>query len=222
MLTKADHQRIADAIAAAEATTCGEIFCVVANESGAYRETPFAWAAGVALIAPPLALLLGMRPWEQLGGGDWSAAQATPHPMAILMAYATVQALLFATALLLISAPPVRRLLTPPRVKRGRVHARALEQFAHRLHAAEAETGILIYASLSERRVEVIADETIHAKAGDAAWDAAIAAALGPIKSGDVAGGLVAAVEACGAVLARHCPLTGERASPPGGEAFEV
>jgi len=222
MLTKADHQRIADAIATAEATTCGEIFCVVAQESGAYRETPFAWAAGVALIVPPLAVLLGVRPWDWFGGADWSTSQAPPHPMALLMAYATVQALLFALALLVISLPAVRRVLTPPRVKRSRVHARALEQFAHRLHAAEAETGILIYASLSERRVEVIADETIHARAGDAAWDAAIAAALGPIKAGDVAGGLVAAVEACGAVLARHCPLTGERMTPPGGEAFEV
>ena len=222
MLSKADHQRIADAIARAEAATTGEIFCVVAHESAAYRETAVAWAAAIALTGPPLALLLGLRPWERLGGADWSGAEAGPHPMALLMAYATVQAILFAVAYFTLSVPPLRRLLTPPRVKRHRVHARAMEQFAHRLHAAEAETGILIYASLSERRVEVIADELIHARVGDAAWNAAVAAALARIKAGDVAGGLVAAIEACGAVLAQHFPLTGERASPPGGEVFEV
>lgn len=222
MLTKADHQRIGAAIAQAEAGTRGEIFCVVAHESGAYRETPFAWAAAIALVAPPLSLLLGLRPWELMAGGDWIVGREAPHPVALLMAYATVQALLFALAYFVISASPLARLLTPPRVKRNRVHARALEQFAHRMHATEAETGVLIYASLAERRVEVIADELIHAKVGDTAWDEAVAAALAHIRQGDIAGGLVAAIESCGAVLTRHCPLTGERASPPGGEAVEI
>ncbi|QUD86624.1 TPM domain-containing protein [Phenylobacterium montanum] len=223
MLSKSDHQRIADAIATAETATRGEIFCVVAHESGAYRETAFAWAAGLALAGPPVVLLAGFRPWERIATGDWSTgAMAHPHPMTILMGYATVQALLFAASLLLISLPAARRVLTPPRVKRARVHARALEQFAHRLHATEAETGVLIYASLAERRVEVIADELIHAKVGDAAWDQAVAAALARIRQGDIAGGLVAAIESCGAVLARHCPVEGDRASPPGGEAIEI
>ncbi len=222
MLTQADHQRVHDAIAVAEAPTTGEIFCVVAQESGAYREVPFAWAAGLALAAPPLALLVGLKPWTDLGGSDWSEMASGPDPMTLLLGYAIVQAALFAAALLITSLPAVRRLLTPPSIKRDRVHARALEQFAHRLHATEAETGVLIYASLAERRVEVIADEVIHAKVGDAAWDRAVKAALGPIKAGDTTAGLLAAIDACGAVLAEHCPLTGARASPPGGEVWEV
>ena len=41
MYSKADHDRIHDAIADAETRTSGEIFCVVAKESGSYREVPW-------------------------------------------------------------------------------------------------------------------------------------------------------------------------------------
>jgi putative membrane protein len=212
MLKPDDHQKVHDALEAAEARTSGEIFCIVAEESGAYREVPFAWAAGLTLALPPLALLIGLKPWNDLGGADWGEMSAPIDPMSLLLAYALIQGLLFAVSLLLMSLPPVRRFLTPSSVKRDRVHTRALEQFAHRLHATESETGVLIYASLAERRVEVIADEVIHAKVGDAAWDGAVAAALKAIKHGDVTGGLIAAVQSCGAVLALHCP-----AAPGGG-----
>ncbi|MDR3507491.1 MAG: TPM domain-containing protein [Caulobacteraceae bacterium] len=226
MLNAAAHKQIQDAIAAAEATTAGEIFCVVAQQSSPYRETPFAWAAAVALVAPAAALLLGLHPPGHLflSHADWSAGPsggaATVTPA--LLAYATVQALLFAVTLLVTSLPPVRAALTPGRLKRDHVHNRAMEQFVHRMHTTDAETGVLIYASLAERRVEIIADEVIHAKVGDAAWDQAIKAALARIKAGDTAGGLVAAIQSCGAVLAQHHPLIGERASPPGGEVWEV
>jgi putative membrane protein len=224
MLSKADHERVHDAILEAEKTTRGEIFCVVARESSPYREVPFAWAAMVALIVPPLALLAGVGPLERVLGVDWSGAQATGAPdlIPVLIVYAAVQAVLFAATLVIAAIPSVRRVLTPGSVATRRVHARALEQFAHRLHATEAETGVLIYASLAERRVQIIADEAIHARAGEVAWDAAVAAAVGPIKHGDVAGGLIAAIQACGAALAEHCPPIGERATPANGDVVEI
>jgi len=224
MLSKADHERVHDAIVEAEQTTQGEIFCVVAHESSPYREVPFAWAALIALVIPPLALTFATL--ERLvgaAGEQWSAAQAgTLNLTPLLLAYAGIQAVLFAAALLIAALPPVRRFLTPGSVKHGRVHARALEQFAHRLHATEAQTGVLIYASLAERRVEVIADEEIHRRAGEAAWAAVVAAAVNGIKHGDVAGGLIAAVKTCGATLTQHCPATGARAIPPSGDVVEI
>ena len=228
MLSKADHQRVHDAILAAEQATSGEIFCVVAHESSPYRETPFAWAAAVALIAPPLVLsFTGAGLLERLLGGaeqGWSTASAggAINLTQVLLSYAVVQAGLFVAAFLIVALPAARRLATPSRVKQSRVHARALEQFAHRAHATEAQTGVLIYASLAERRVQIIADEAIHKLAGAAAWDKAVAAALGPIGRGDTAGGLIEAIRICGQVLAEHRPALGERTSPPGGDVWEV
>ncbi len=48
MLQEADHQRITDAIAAAEKTTSGKIHCVLTREISRYREVPLAWASGIA------------------------------------------------------------------------------------------------------------------------------------------------------------------------------
>ena len=229
MYSKADHDRVHDAIAAAEARTSGEIFCVVATESGAYREVAFAWAAIVALLAPPLALIVGFRPGavvQAINGvaeGGWTAAYfggLNVAVMAALIGYGLVQLALFVLTLGLVSIPAVRRALTPGSVKHAHVHAKAVEQFAHRLHQTTGETGVLIFASLAEKRVEVIGDEDIHAKVGDAVWDGAVAAALAKIRTGDVAGGLIEAVRICGDALAAHFPPNGS--GRPSGDIADI
>ena len=220
MLSKADHERIHAAIAEAEQHTSGEIFCVVAQEAGHYREVPFAWAAAVALLAPPLSLVLGLKPSFYLAAmltlldNGWIAAHVGGLNAAVaaaLVGYAAVQAVLFLAVLSAISLPPVRRFLTPGPLKHAQVHARAMEQFAHRLHATSASTGILIFAAMAERRVEIVADEAIHAKVAPRTWDRAVQAAIGPIKAGEVASGLTEAIAICGEVLTEYCPSNGPR-----------
>ncbi|MBI3289012.1 MAG: hypothetical protein HYZ74_05795, partial [Elusimicrobia bacterium] len=58
-----------------------------------------------------------------------------------------------------------------------------------------ARDGVLIFASLLERRVVVLADDSVSAKVSAEAWDAAVAAMTGPAADGRVADGLCAAVE---------------------------
>lgn len=227
MLSQADHQRVQAAIAAAEETTSGELFCVVASESSKYRETPLAAAAVVALLGPPLALLLGVRPGAFVEAmllvvqNGWAVGQAGAVDSVVtsaLVGYAALQAVLFALVGGLASIPAVRRALTPARLKRDHVHARAAEQFAHRLHATSASTGVLIYASISERMVEIIADEDIHRKVEAGLWDRAVKAAVGPIGAGDPGGGLVAAIELCGQALAEHFPRREAGPRPDNGD----
>jgi len=229
MYSKADHDRIHDAIAAAELRTSGEVFCVVAEESGRYAEVPYAWAAAVALLAPPAALIAGVRPTgladlvQRLQNNGWQIGHegaVNTALLAALIGYAILQLVLFGIALAVFSIPAVRRLATPGKLKRDHVHAKAVEQFAHRLHSTDARTGVLIFASLAERRVEIIADEDIHAKVGDAVWNGAVSEALAHIKTGDVAGGLVLAVNACGEALAAHFPADG--LGPARGDVAEI
>jgi putative membrane protein len=218
MYAKADHDRIHDAIEAVEQRTSGEICCIVAEESGRYREVPFAWAAALALLAPPAALITGLRPAglagavQGLQNSGWVVGHVGPFQdllLAALIGYALVQMVLFGLGLVLFSVPAVRRLATPARLKTDRVHVKAMEQFAHRMPAAPGGPQILIFASLAERRVEVIGDEAIHAKVGEAAWDQAVRAAVSQLKTGDTAGGLIAAVTVCGDLLEQHFPPDG-------------
>ena len=229
MYGNADHDRVHDAIAEAELRTSGEIFCIVARESGQYREVAFAWAAGAALLAPPAALIAGLRPSllaatvRRMENSGWVVGHAGPFDAALLAAligYAFVQLALFVGALGLFSIPAVRRAVTPGGLKTAHVHAKAVEQFAHRLHSATGRTGVLIFASLAERRVQIIADEDIHARVGDSVWSKAVAEALASMKTGDVAGGLVAAVKTCGGALADHFPPDGS--GPGAGDIAEI
>ena len=223
MLSKADQDRIAQAVAQAEKTTAGEIYCVLAPEVGDDRSTPLIWAAGAALILPALALLAGFRPemLTRLFGG-WSVGHAAAHDAAILSAlltYIGLQAAIFAATALLVSIPAVRRALIPGPVKKARVRRAALDYFmAKDLHLTRDRTGVLIFAALAEHRVEVIADEGIHAAAPATVWDEVVADLVAGLKRGAVADGFVAAIARTGAVLAAHVPpRTGDTNELPDG-----
>ena len=214
MLSKADHARIAEAVAKAEAGTTGEVFCILAKEVSQYRETPIAWAAGVALILPPVALLLGVQPWRFAEGVDsWSAA--APGNINTFLAeaiggYALIQAVLFLVTALIVAIPPVRRVLTPRGLKRHRVRRAAYAHFASTgLAQMEGRTGVLIFACSSDRQVEIVADKAIHDLVGDAVWNEAVAALVKGVGGKDPAAGFVRAVEICGAALSAHFPSQG-------------
>jgi putative membrane protein len=213
LLSPEDLAAIQAAIAAAEARTTGEIYCVVAEESADYHATPLAWAAGVALLAPAILLLAGIQvsaPDMGLFGG-WTAAQVEDlgeaTARAALVGTLVLQAVLFVATLLVVAIRPVRRALTPRGMKLDRVRQRAEEQFLSKnLHATRERTGVLIYVSVAERMAELIADEGIHAKVGLAAWDRAMTSLMDGVKAGRPAEGFVAAIGQCADVLAEHFP----------------
>jgi putative membrane protein len=87
------------------------------------------------------------------------------------------------------------------------VHRRAREQFAARgLHLAGEETGVLIFASLSERMVEVVADHRIAAAVAPTAWSDVAAALTAGMKAGDPGAGFADAIQKAGVHLAAHFP----------------
>jgi putative membrane protein len=208
-----DHKRIDAAIAKAETTTSGEIFCVLTRQASEYREIPFAWAALAALTAPALLIPFGFSPgwfdWVP-GFGGWTAGHSAATQAAVsdtLIAYAAVQAAVFVAVALIASAPPVRRLLTPRQLKRDRAQRLAMEQFlAKGMHLTAERTGVLIFASLNDHQAEVIADEGIYARVKPEVWNEALARLTAGLAAGRPGDGFVDAIETCGAVLAEHFP----------------
>ena len=223
MITEAQQQQIMAAVARAEAATEGEIVCVFARQVSHYPEVSIAAAAFAALVLPPVTLALGAHPLELLHQAQalypaLSAWTVRPNPEAelaiVLDDYAILQGLLFTLVGLVSTLPAVRRLLTPGTLKRHRVHKAAWAQFvATGLHTTEGATGVLIFASLDDRVVEVVAEEDIHRKVGDKVWAAAVAAVRGGMKARDPVKGFVGAIEICGAALAEHFPAAGPHAN---------
>lgn len=226
-LSQADHARIAAAVGEAESKADGEIVCVLARRSSEYRETPLAWACAAALLLPLILIPFGFGPaWLPGFAGGWVAAQSSAVDAAVaatLTAYAAAQAVVFLTALLVFSLPPVRRFLTPVSLKRNRVRNAALEQFVARgLHLQNGRVGVLIYASLAERQVQVLADQAIDAKVEPSVWKEAVAALSHGLKDGRPGDGFVAAVEICGRVMAQHFPSTGENPNELPNDLVEI
>ncbi len=185
-LTPADEKRIVEAIRAAEQKTSGEIFCVLAAASSNYHFVPIARAAIVAL-AVPLPLFYFTPLWAD-------------------QIY-FVQIAVFVACAVLFSLPGLRHALVPRWIKRDRASVEAKRQFAaHGLHLTEARTGVLIFASIAERHVEIVADAGINAKVSPEVWDQAVRAMIGKIKAGEPVEGFLEAIRICGEVLAKHFP----------------
>jgi len=213
MLSKADHDRIAQAVGRAEQQTSGEILCVLQHKISDYREIPLAWAAFAALVIPALLAAFGVAPWlNSSDGGDWVATNAVSLSVALnsaIAGYALAQMGIFAVVGVAIAAiTPLKLALTPKALKRRRVKRAALHHLAA-CHLLGEGGAVVIFACDQERMVSVVADEALHLKAGDAAWEGAVAAVLAGIKAKDPTSGFVAAIELCGGFLAEHFPAVG-------------
>jgi len=214
MLTEADHQHIIAAVAAAESKTSGEIFCVLAHEVSRYREVPLLWATLAAFVVPPLLALAGLHHFALNDVfSSWSNGSGQHTESLIreaLSGYTLLQAVLFFVVALIVSIPAVRRFMTPRALKRHRVRQVARHHFtASGARVSDAEPHILIFASLYDRQVELVAHEAIHKAVGDGPWNASVAAVVEGMKAGKPADGFVRAIEICGAALAEHFPSDG-------------
>lgn len=188
-LTQSDQDRISRAVLEAEKHTTGEIVPMIVAQSDDYPGARWRLAIVTALLFGFLAyyLLDDYDPawilWAQIPGlymGYWLGSFG-----AIL-----------------------RPFLSGSKVDEE-VYQRALQAFFSRnMHATEERTGILIMASLLERRVEILADTGINAKVSDDTWQGIVAAMIGNIKSGDITEGFCIAVRECGDILAKDFPGT--------------
>jgi putative membrane protein len=214
MLTQGDHKQISSAIETVEAKTSGEIFCVLAHEVSTYREVPLAWGAIAAFVIPPLLVLAGLHRLAMAdifsSWTDESLRAVEGLILRVISAYALVQAGLFLSVALVVSLPSVRRAMTPSALKQHRVRQVARHHFAAAgARLSDAEPHILIFASLADRKVELVAHDAIHKVVGDKPWNDAVAAVAEGMKAGRPADGFVRGIEICGAALAAHFPPQG-------------
>jgi putative membrane protein len=209
-LTDADHEKVAAAIAAAEAKSSGEIVAVATPISDAYHDVALHWA-----LVPLFAVLAwsAWRPtalvsWYDFLFGGWSPDPTMSELLTLLMVFA---ALKFTVALLILKWMPLRLFLTPGATKHRRVRRRAVAIFqAAAAGRTTGKTGILIYLSLAERRAEIVADEAIHKLTDDHTWGEAMHALIEQVRQGRAADGIVAAIERVGTVLAEHFPRSAD------------
>jgi len=185
--TPEEHQKLDATMAAVERDTAADLCVVVTRVSDRYALYPTASAAIAAILLGAVVSLL--RP-------DFSSRIV----VAIQLWSLIVLTLIFEWL-------PARLQLVPKRVKHARAWQLAHREFnAHVLANPEQQHRILLFVSLGERYVEIIADHETHALAPEGTWNKIVDRFLTTVKAGRVADGVLDAITACGTILREHHP----------------
>ena len=186
-LSHDDNARIHAAVTAVEARANTDFAVQVVRVSDRYVLFPLLWAAVLALLTGAV-LAIG---WPDIG----------------LRTGLLIEVAAFGLASMIFDWLPIRLMLVPKRYKHA--HARTL---AHRAFAAkiladdDPRPGVLFFVSIAERYVEVITERSVQARIDDAVWQGIVADFVGAVSRGRLVDGVLAAVNASGAVLERHFP----------------
>lgn len=198
VLSDAAIENVRAAIVAAEERTVGEIVPVVVERSDPHPGAH--WIAALTLSFGGTIASFEDLPW----GEPW-----------IVIAWQAGFAL-FGYGLSF-ALPDVQRLFTSARHARATAEEQAFQEFyGADLHHTEAGTGVLLFVSLFEHRVVVLADEGIAAQVDADRWVETDRAILDGIRAGSLEQGLIAGIRAAGDLLAEHFPWTeGDRNEVP-------
>lgn len=187
-LTAEERLAIEKAVQEAEASTSGEIVVMAVGESSNYPSAILAASGAIALVLA-------------IGG-------------ALLYGSENMWLFLVLFALFFIGAnEAVKRFsaLKRPFVSRAEiaeeVEEAAIHSFYHRkVHETRDRTGILIYISLYEHSVRVLADSGIDAVVGKQVWQEVVDTITKGIRDGRQGEAIREAVGICGKLLNRHFP----------------
>lgn len=189
-------------VEAIEAQTSAEIVVCLRGSSGSYRDADYLFGLLSALGAL-LALTFVARP-----------AQPGSVPAGVVAAF-------LLGAVVSANLAGVRRLLLFRRRLLHEVRTAARAEFVDMgVSRTEGRTGILLYISMFERRVEVVPDIGVDARALGPEWKAAVATLEGSLDSGPDVGRLLAAMRELGPVLGRGLPRE-EPGEDPGEQPSE-
>lgn len=190
-LNETDLQRIEEAVQRVEQTTKGELVTVIARQSDAYDAFPYLWAALFTLAGSAIAFLVfpGIET-KTLIAGQLGA---------------------FVLLLLFLSLSKIRTTLVPKSIKNLRASRVAREQFfTQSVFDTADRSGVLIFVSVAEHYVEIIADKGVSQHIDNAQWQKVIDQFVGDVKAGRTADGFITAIDACGDLMAAPYPADGD------------
>lgn len=194
ILSDSDLDRIRLAVGEAEQRTSGEIVPYIVEQSGSYEVAVWRGASGAALLTMAVAVLT-----LQFYAGWGFGWLFTSWGMALLVSVAGVAGA-FAAAFI----APLKRLLIGSELMARKVHRRASLAFLEEeVFNTRDRTGILLFVSIFEHRIEVLGDTGISEQVTDDEWIDIVDTVRRGIREDHFADGLVEAVGMCGALLER-------------------
>lgn len=198
--SEADEERIRARVREIEKRTAGELVPMIVAESSRY---PGAGALGALIVAFAAAFLANLA----LGFLRlWHGFQLLD-----IWLFPVVFGVVFVLMLELVPHfPSLKRPFIHDADREAEVAEAAFTAFyRHGLAHTRDRTGVLIFISIFERKVRVIADEGIHAKVGEESWKKAVAIIIEGFRRGRATDAVCDALAHCGKLLAEHFPRKG-------------
>jgi len=194
LFSDAEREQIRVAVAEAETRTAGEIVPYVVRQSGDYDVAAWRAASASAVLTAVVALAVA---WVYDGWGlGWLYSS---WALAAGMAGGGV------LGALLTLVDPVRRRFAGGARMDETVHRRAAVAFVEEeVFDTRDRTGILLFVSLFEHRIEVVGDSGINAKVAHEEWEEVVALIRTGIRQASLADGLAQAIARCGDLLERR------------------
>ncbi|MBK5435378.1 MULTISPECIES: TPM domain-containing protein [unclassified Pseudomonas] len=196
LLSQHEQRQVAEAIARVEQQTDAELVTVLAARADDYAYIPLLWASLLALVVPGIIhYVSGWLSMYTLLLAQWGT---------------------FVVLCLVFRLPRVTTRLIPRSVRHWRASNLARRQFLEQhLHHTLGSTGVLIFVSEAERYVEILVDKGISSRLDDSSWDVIVKDFTRQVKQGQTLAGFISCIEACGALLKEHVPVTHARNELP-------
>jgi putative membrane protein len=190
LLTPQEADAVETRIARVEACSGAEVVTAVVGRSDAYPE--LAWKAFALGAVVAALLVVALDYWRP----DWATTHAAWFNVAPVLAAGAV------SALLAIAIPEYGRLFLDRVRSAGEVRRYAQALFLERrLFRTRSRNGVLVLASLYERKVEVVADSGFDGRIDDADWTDVIDAMTPGLVEGRPAEALLRALDRLEAML---------------------
>lgn len=206
-LSENDLDAIKKAVNKAESKTNGEIALALTPASHEYSfwELLFSLAAGLIVFCVMLPFSKDFEAWG--ASHLWASLPAWYVPGFFGIVFVLVVGLVF----LLVNIPALDRLIIPIDSRTAAVTRRTARHFTESgIYATKENSGILIFISLLEREVRIVADYGISSKIDQLEWDALAAGLVSGFnyKNKNITAGeaIINTVEKCGTLLAEHFP----------------
>jgi putative membrane protein len=187
IVSEQERARLTALVAEAERNTAGELVVVVARQSAHYGTHRVMWAAVTALVASGVLDLF----WPSIPGA-WLL---------------TLEGLLGLWLWWLLGRPALLRRIVPAEEQHRAVNNRVKQLFIERgVTETRDRSGVLVFLSELEHRVEILADRGIHEHVGGEAWSEMVRVVVQEIRGGKAAAGLATIIDRIGRELAAKFP----------------
>ncbi len=193
-LTEQDRAKIDNTVKEAESHTSGEIVPMIVSRSYHY---PMSDVMGGFVFALPVALVLTYF----LGGWFWLGH----YNMWLFLGLVTILFICFHQAIKRMDSLK-RIFISDKEIDEEVEEAAIIAFFREGLYRTKDETGILIFISVFERRVWVLADRGINAKVKEGEWDAIVRMITEGINNKNQAEAICKAIAETGRMLKEHFP----------------